>query len=159
MSVPAPASFESKCPSCQKQFANDSLVLRHMNNPRMSCASWSNFLESISPGPPNHPASYHTVPNSRDDEANGDDSTTDHQTSTAMYYEEIHPNIPSVFRSGPGFMDNFNADLYAEKRGENLYSQNCLIAWHLFPENPMHLYNYATALCYYLSHIVTSSKM
>ena len=37
-------------------------------------------------------------------------------------------------------------------RTPSSYSQNRLIAWRLFPENPMHLYNYATALCVTTCH-------
>lgn len=45
----------------------------------------------------------------------------DNATETATRYEDTHPNTPSIFGYGPGFMDDFNAAPYAEKRGGNLY--------------------------------------
>jgi hypothetical protein len=38
-----------------------------------------------------------------------------------VHYENIHPNHPSIFGSGPGFMDAFNSGPSAEKRGVNIY--------------------------------------
>ena len=111
-------SFGSECPSCHKRFDNDSLVLRHMNNPRTTCASWLDFLESIAPSQSNRSANNHTPENSGIDH-NVD--TADYHAPATTRYEDIHPNIPLVFGSGPGFMDNFDADPHTEKRGGNLY--------------------------------------
>lgn len=36
-------------------------------------------------------------------------------------HENIHPNIPRVFGSGPGFIDAFNSDHHAGKRSVNFY--------------------------------------
>jgi hypothetical protein len=127
------ASLTGKCPSCGKEFANDSLVLRHMNNPRTSCMSWSAFFEST---PSNRPPNAHTIPSPRaddDETANDNDiinndgtnnnsgDTVDPCTPTVTHYQDIHPNTPLVFGSGPGFMEEFNTGPHAEKRSENIY--------------------------------------
>lgn len=124
----ASGSFGSQCPSCSKHFSNDSLVLRHMNNPRTSCKSWPRFFESTHPEPPNRSMNEHLAP-SNDRASNNDNhpiqddhnGTGDRRTETVERYEDTHPNISSVLGSGPGFMDRFNLDRYAEKRTENLY--------------------------------------
>jgi len=105
------ASLDRECPSCHKRFDSDTLVLRHMNNPWTSCATWHDFLESISLEQP------------PDNEATNDnnDDPTNHHTFMPMRYEDVHPNHPSIFGSGPGFMDIFNSDPSAEKRGVNIY--------------------------------------
>lgn len=115
-------SFDSQCPSCNKQFATDSDVLRHMNHPSTSCMTWFDCLESTlhlngSNGQPPTNQWNH-------DEMDRDDRTT-HNTEVAhdssMEYEELHPNVPLVIGYGPGFIDIFNADQHAEKRRDNLY--------------------------------------
>lgn len=65
----------------------------------------------------NHSAASRTTPNSRMD----DDMASDNDMSTAIHYEELHPNTPLFFGSGPAFMDKFNADPYADKRQDNVY--------------------------------------
>ena len=121
------ASFASQCPSCGKQFANDSFVLRHMNNPRSSCESWSRFFESLHPDPPDRSANRHPASNGRTSNINDfqmaddDDGTAGDGTATPTHHEDVHPNKPAVLGSGLGFMDRFNADHHAEKRNENLY--------------------------------------
>lgn len=109
--------LDGQCPSCQQRFPNDSGVLRHMNNPRTSCMTWFDFLESVSPGRSHQPADGHASP---DDETSDETANNSHM-STAVHYEDIHPNTPLIFGSGPGFMDVFNADCHAEKRRTNLY--------------------------------------
>jgi len=118
-------SLDHQCPSCHRRFPNDSLVLRHMNNPNTSCASWFDFLESISTslGQSHHPADRHTPDSGTGDDGSTHDneSTSNRYPSTATHYEDTHPNTPFIFGSGPGFMDTFNADQNAEKRRGNLY--------------------------------------
>ena len=111
VSTPMSTLLESQCPSCHKQFTNESLVLWHMNNPKTSCQGWFNFLASISPGQTNHPL------------VTGYPSPTSDYLDILQptHYKDIHPNIPSVFGSGPGFMNRFNANPHAEKQHENLY--------------------------------------
>lgn len=124
--ISMPGFLDRQCPSCHRRFPDDSLVLRHMNNPRTSCITWFDLLESTStsPGQSHHPADRRT---SHDNEAgyhgptHDDEPTRNHHTPTATHYEDIHPNTPFIFGSGPGFMDVFNADHRAEKRRENLY--------------------------------------
>ena len=109
-------SLHNQCPSCHKQFTNDSNVLRHMNNPRSSCMTWLDFLESV------HPPDAQTSPTYQQN--HNDETTCDAEAtndSSTDYYEEIHPNEPFIFGSGLGFMDVFNTDQHAEKRKENLY--------------------------------------
>ena len=117
------ASFEGQCPSCHKRFANDASVLRHMNHPRSSCASWFTFSRSAPPGQPDHPTDGRTTPDfgTNDNNATDNDETTISPTPTPTHYEDVHPNISSVFGTGPGFMDRFNAGPHAEKRSANLY--------------------------------------
>jgi hypothetical protein len=118
------ASFEGLCPSCGKRFNNDSLVLRHMNHPRTSCASWHTFLESTSLGQLNHPTNEHTTPNfgtNDNDTTDNDEPASNSPTLTTARYEDIHPNISLVLGTGPGFMDRLNTGPHAEKRGVNLY--------------------------------------
>ena len=116
------ASLDSQCPSCHRRFSNESLVLRHMNNPRTSCMTWFDFLESMSPERPHSPANRHTSP---DDGTNNNDTDNEAANNSNMSattrYEDIHPNTPFIFGSGPGFMDTFNTDRHAEKRRGNLY--------------------------------------
>ena len=128
-------SLDGECPSCHKRFENTSLVLRHMNNPMTSCASWHDFLESITREQPRHPPNHHPgqgpgTNNDTDDndDADGNDAdnanndnnnSANHHTST--HYEDVHPNHSSIFAFGPGFMDTFNSDPSAEKRSVNIY--------------------------------------
>ena len=126
MPPPSPASFESQCPSCGKYFANDSNVLRHMNHPSSSCASWSKFLESIDLEPATRPATGHPTSRNRTSGSSGCEMTDDYERAdepqiTTTTYEVAHNNTPSVLGSGPGFMDRFNNDSNAEKRGGNIY--------------------------------------
>ena len=119
-------SLNNQCPSCHKRFANDSNVLRHMNHPRTSCMSVFDFLESMhlpnEHPPPTDQQQNHNEPNRNETDRN--ETNPDTQAaggSSAEYHEELHPNTPIVFGSGPGFIDVFNTDRHAEKRGENLY--------------------------------------
>ena len=117
-----PISLESRCPSCRKDFANNSLVLRHMNNPQTSCQNWLQFLASTDQQVSGHLATTHPSTTSRtNDAANRNENSSDNDTSTATHYEDVHPNTPSFFGSGPAFMDKFSADPYADKRRENRY--------------------------------------
>lgn len=112
-----PPSLNRKCPSCLKLFANDSSVLRHMNHPSTSCLSWFAYLESMSPPTHNETSHNHNTTHSDgvplDDEPMGDLNMPSH--------EDIHPNTPRVFGSGPGFVDVFNSDRHAGKRSINIY--------------------------------------
>ena len=61
-----------------------------------------------------------------DDETGGDDGPASDTQGPAdnlrqQYYEELHPNVPLILGTGPGFVDVFNVDRHAEKRKENLY--------------------------------------
>ena len=120
------ASLDSRCPSCHRQFASDSCVLRHMNHPRTSCATWFDFLRSTesisteqsqSPRPPTGFTPF-DFDNEMDDTT---ETASNHDTSSIAHFEDIHPNTPSSLGSGPGFMDHFNANRHAEKRRVNLY--------------------------------------
>ena len=112
-------SFNGQCPSCHKRFSGDSSVLRHMNNPHTSCMTWFDFLESL------HSPIAQPSPTSNDngsgpgDETTGDNEAADH--SRAHHFKDIHPNVPHIFGSGPGFADILDFDPHAEKRRENLY--------------------------------------
>lgn len=121
------ASLEARCPSCQKQFLNDSLVLRHMNNPQTSCQNWLEFSASTVQEDSDHLVASHPTPNSRTNANAGINTNTTNENSgdcgtlAVMPYEVLHPNAPSFFGSGPTFMDAFNTGPYADKRRENLY--------------------------------------
>ena len=112
-------SFNGQCPSCHKHFSGDSSVLRHMNNPHTSCMTWFDFLKSL------HSPIAEPSPTSNDngsrpgDKTTGDNETANH--SRAHHFKDIHPNVPHIFGSGPGFADILNFDPHAEKRRENLY--------------------------------------
>ena len=116
----SPPSFHGQCPSCHKQFANDSNVLRHMNHPRTSCMSWFNFFESM------HDLNEQTAPTHQEDPEETDHGGTNCNPESASdsgagHYEKYHPNVPLIFGSGPGLVDTFNADQHVKKRKENLY--------------------------------------
>ena len=116
-----PSEFHGQCPSCRKQFATDSGVLRHMNHPRTSCISSFDFLESArhlngqtsSTYQPNHNEPGRNDKTNHNTRASGDAGT--------RHYQELHPNVPLIFGSGPGFVDVFNKDQHAQKRRDNLY--------------------------------------
>jgi hypothetical protein len=140
-------SLESRCPSCRKEFPNDSCVLRHMNSPQTSCQNWLQFLASAVQGVSGpsttahpHPSSRtnsttahplpssrtngttaHPHPSSRTNNTTNDNESASDDTLMAAHYEDVHRNTPSFFGSGPTFMDKFNADPSADKRQENLY--------------------------------------
>ena len=127
-------SLGSQCPSCQKEFLDDSRVLRHMNNPHTSCQSWLQFLESTLQGVSGPSTTAHPSPSSQandttnnnesasnNDTTHDNESTSDNDMSATMHYEDVHPNAPSFFGSGPTFMDKFSTDSHADKREENLY--------------------------------------
>ena len=116
-----PVSLDSECPSCHKWFDNESLVLRHMNNPWTSCASWNDFVGSIPLELPRYPLNNHSNQDPRTNDEAANNNSTDHHAPGPMHYEGIHPNHPSIFGLGPGFMDAFNSDPSAEKRGANIY--------------------------------------
>ena len=97
-----------------------------MNNPRTSCLTWFDFLESISPpnrhtptdGPDRDEASHNGSPPHNNETTNDDGPTDD---PAPARYEDTHPNVPFVLGSGQGFIDTFNSDGFAEKRKYNLY--------------------------------------
>ena len=120
------ASLDRQCPSCHRRFPSDSLVLRHMNNPNTSCITWFDFLKSTSTSlqQSHHPPDRHTPTNNGTSDnrpTHDNEAASGHYMSTATHYEDIHPNTPSIFGSGSGFTDTFNADHHAEKRRGNLY--------------------------------------
>ena len=124
------ASLGALCPSCGKEFPTDSLVLRHMNNPQTSCQSWLQFSTSTAQEDPDPPATAHPTPNSRTDAdapdrnentGNENEITSDCDTSVNTHYEDVHPNTPLSFGSGPTFMDQFDTDPLASQRQENIY--------------------------------------
>ena len=113
-----PPSFDGRCPSCLKRFSNKSSVLHHMNNPRTSCMSWFDFLESMSPSVGRMPSTHHREAESSY-ESTYNNQATDH--SSIEQFEDFHPNMPLIFGSSSGFVDLLNIDLHTEKRRENLY--------------------------------------
>lgn len=129
MAVPPPGSFEGQCPSCGKHFANDSFVLRHMNHPRTSCQNWFQFLasmrleQSTSTSDDNSDRETANDCESADDRETASDHETanDHEETLATATQVVHPNTPSIFGLGAGFMDQFRADPLAGKRSENVY--------------------------------------
>ena len=128
-----PPSLDGQCPSCNRRFDNNVSVLRHMNHPLTSCATWFDLLESVSP-PAQHSSSHnelnhtpldnntgtsHNEENTLDDEPMLEDDTIGNLD--VPRYEDIHPNTPQVLGSGAGFTEVFNSDHHAEKRRTNLY--------------------------------------
>lgn len=79
----------------------------------------------MSPEQPNHPPTAgHPVPDRRANNSevtNANNNVSGYNVPTSMRYEDIHPNTSSVFGSGPGFMDRFDADPHAGERSENVY--------------------------------------
>ena len=117
----SPSSLCNQCPSCHKWFTNNSNVLWHMNHPKSSCMSFSDFLESVRP-PDEQTSSTYQQNYNETDQNDGTTRTTEAASNSSMgHYEELHPTEPFVFGPGPGFVDVFNMDQYAEKRRENLY--------------------------------------
>ena len=114
-----PPSFDGWCPSCLKRFSSDSSVLRHINNPRTSCTSWFDFLESMSPPIVCQTSSTHRREAESIHETTDNSEATDY--SSTKQFKDLHPNVPLVFGSGPGFVDLLDAGPHAEKRKENLY--------------------------------------
>lgn len=121
-----PPSLDRQCPSCHRPFATDSSVLRRMNHPSTSCLTWFAFVESLLPSAGH--ASSHDGPdetsNDNDNGTHGDEAMFDDEPigeSNVPFYEDIHPNTPRIFGSGPGFVEMFNSDCHAEKRVDNLY--------------------------------------
>ncbi|KAF9777995.1 hypothetical protein BJ322DRAFT_1114538 [Thelephora terrestris] len=122
-----PPSLNGQCPSCHRWFETEAAVLRHMNHRSTSCLTWFDYLESISPHP-GYPSSRNQ--SNRDEATRSDDTTHSDEPmledepvsdSNRPRYEDIHPNAPFVFGSGPGFIDAFNSNRHAEKRKSNLY--------------------------------------
>ena len=125
-----PASLGALCPSCGKRFSMDSLVLRHMNNPQTSCQDWLQFSTSMAQEDPNPPATARPTHTSRtnsnaadENEDIGDENedTGDCNMSVDAHHEDVHPNTPSLFGSGPTFMNRFDTDPLAARRQSNLY--------------------------------------
>lgn len=108
------ASFDNKCPTCKKEFMDDSRVLRHMNNPRTRCQTWFEYLESMR-------TRQATFDNSNDHEMDDNDNADDDLTSRNTRYEVLHPNTSSILGTGPGFMDQFNSGSRAGRWNENVY--------------------------------------
>ena len=79
--------------------------------------TWLDFLESIP-----HSREQTSLTNHKPDRA--DETTHENEAATnsgAEDYEELHPNMPLILGSGPGFINTFNTDQHAEKRRENLF--------------------------------------
>ena len=117
LATPFP-SFNGQCPSCHKYFSRDSSVLHHMNNPHTSCMTWFDFLESLHPPTSQPPPSLHNEARPSNETGDNDEATN---YSSIGHFENLHPNIPHIFGSGPRFTDILNSDPHAEKRRENLY--------------------------------------
>ena len=117
MTVSSPGSFGGQCPSCRKCFANDSLILRHMNHPQTSCQNWFQYLKAV--------CLEQSTSASDDDTdykmADADQEPLGSDLATTTQCEVVHPNLPTVLGLGPGFMEQFRADSHAEKRSENIY--------------------------------------
>lgn len=121
---PTPPPLENQCPSCRRRFSCEASVLQHMNNPSISCPSWFQWAESLFPS-----GAGRTSPDSddlsydndafRNNEAPPDDEPMD--GPTPLQYEDLHPNTPLIFGSGPGFVDGFNSDRFAKERKNNVY--------------------------------------
>ena len=120
-----PPSLDGQCPSCDRRFDSNASVLRHMNHPWSSCATWFELLNSISP-----PA-QHSSPHNRSNHSSHNDDTSHNEESMldddaagdpdVALFEDVHPNVPQVVGSSAGFTEVFHSDHHAEKRRDNLY--------------------------------------
>ena len=117
MTVPSPGSFGGQCPSCRKCFANNSLILQHMNHPRTSCQNWFQYLEAVCL----EQSTSASDDNTDYEMANANQEPLGGNLVTTTQCEVVHPNLPMVLGLGPGFMEWFHADPHAEKRSENIY--------------------------------------
>ena len=133
----------SFCPDCGKQFANETRVLQHMNQPSSACSSWMDNLlhfhchTSIAGNHTNINSSDWHQPASHSETALDVDNTfaqekfwLNDSTETASFNEDqdhiapavdTHPNVPSMYPGGKIFMDQFFSDKYSRFQRENLY--------------------------------------
>lgn len=116
-------SLQAQCPTCGKYFSSDSATLQHMNSPHTSCQSWLQFVASMAQEDPSCSTAGHSGPNSETNAnaSGGNENASNHDTLVDTRYEDIHPNTPLFFGSGPTFMDRFDTDSQAGQRQENLY--------------------------------------
>ena len=91
-----------------------------MNHPWTSCMSLSDFLKSTGrPDRQTSPPQQNHNETPASNEPSRTTESTDH--SREVYPEDLHPNVPHIFGSGPDLIDVFNADRHAKKRRDNIY--------------------------------------
>jgi len=131
------------CPRCEKRFPTNQKVVRHLGQPRSSCALLIDDLitlsEPLQPSPHSsvRPQQETDIPDMYSADSNdtaaqyyGDiemasldpepNPSSNHDANESEYREEF-PGASKVFGSGTTFMDNFDSDGFADLRQENLY--------------------------------------
>jgi len=137
----------SFCPDCGKRFTNETRVLQHLNQPSTGCGSWINELSrhcrtpTGQNGPVVEPRYWPDQTHNRlsEDEIVGDVRSQGGFRSEEYPFEDApfedtslfednptpvlddHPNVPSLYRGGTVFLDQFLSDEYAALCQENLY--------------------------------------
>jgi hypothetical protein len=123
-----------RCPKCAKRFKTHLRVIQHMNQPRSSCANWIQELVRIEDAlPRKKPRSENaqTLP----EDTQGD--VLDQDIEVVIFERDAHnrgksmdsddttvdefPGASRTYGQGPTFMDEFDKDVYAENRRDNLY--------------------------------------
>jgi len=135
------------CPDCGKRFANEIRVLQHLNQPSTGCGSWIDELSchcrtpTGQNGPVVEPRYQPDQTHDRfsEDEIVGDVWSQGGFGSEEYPFEDTpfedtslfeddptpvvddHPNVPSLYRGGTVFLDQFLSDEYVALCQENLY--------------------------------------
>jgi hypothetical protein len=126
------------CPRCEKRFTTDQKVIRHLNQPRSSCANLIDDLITLSR--PLQPTSHHNVGPQELENFNvnfpdngsfdmlqsyGDIEMATPQDTPSNFdtfeYREEFIGASQTFGLGTTFMGNFDLDKYSGLRQENLY--------------------------------------
>lgn len=142
---PLPSAM-ARCPRCGKQFASESSVLQHMNQPLSACTTFTKELVTISDTLSTFWAQSHRSQvrpsSSQREPSESSRSSDDHDSpplspmdldnqsptcnnpSTCLStspHIEVHPTAGKILGQGTTFMDDFGADMYAQEWSELPY--------------------------------------
>jgi len=138
--------FMPHCPRCGKRCKSDEKVIRHLNQPRSSCANLIDDLISISaPFDDFRPGQAEDSDEDSDTESFAGDGITEGVTDDinmdqqdfdiamgqqdlgfvdneeGSAYREEYPTAARVWGKGETFMEKFNQDRFAHEREKNMY--------------------------------------
>lgn len=124
-----------RCARCGKRYKTNEKVLRHMNQPRSSCANLISDLVSISLPSSDAPQSgiddidmnfadaddnFATQDNS-DVEMGADNADSVNADAMGSMYRDEFPHAAHEWGPGKTFMEDFDLDDFADQREANLY--------------------------------------